>query len=197
MARQPVFDGHNDALTREDHAAIVAGRSDGHVDLPRMRAGGMRGGIFAVFTPSARERKRPLRRRPGVVEFELSPPVGQRKAAAHATEVAGRLLALERVGEVRVAGEADGGLELTIACPYPELVPGESIAVDGACLTAARVVPGEFTAHLVRTTLERTAFGGGVVMKSTMTRTDEELVVRFDKAGVKILSAVLAPLTRE
>ena len=64
------------------------------------------------------------------------------------------------VGEVRAAREADGGLELTIACPYPALVPGESIAVDGACLTAARVAPGDFTAHLVRTTLERTAFGG-------------------------------------
>jgi riboflavin synthase len=63
------------------------------------------------------------------------------------------------VGEVRAAREADGGLELTIACPYPALVEGESIAVDGACLTAARVGPGEFTAHLVRTTLERTAFG--------------------------------------
>ena len=63
------------------------------------------------------------------------------------------------VGEVRAAREAEGGLELTIACPYPELVAGESIAVDGACLTAARVALGEFTAHLVRTTLERTAFG--------------------------------------
>src|SRR5919107_3922329 len=63
------------------------------------------------------------------------------------------------VGEVRAAREAEGGLELTIACPYPELVAGESIAVDGACLTAARVAPGEFIAHLVRTTLERTAFG--------------------------------------
>jgi hypothetical protein len=38
-------------------------------------------------------------------------------------------------------------------------------------------------------------FGAGVVMKSTLTRTDEELVVRFDKAGVKILSATHAPLT--
>lgn len=63
------------------------------------------------------------------------------------------------VGEIRAARDADGGLELTIACPYPELAAGESIAVDGACLTAARVGPGEFTAHLVRTTLERTAFG--------------------------------------
>ena len=42
------------------------------------------------------------------------------------------------VGEVRETKQAEGGLELTVACPYPELVPGESIAVDGACLTAAR-----------------------------------------------------------
>ena len=62
------------------------------------------------------------------------------------------------LGEVRQAREADGGLELTIACPYPELIAGESIAVDGACLTAARVSAGAFTAHLVRTTLERTGF---------------------------------------
>ena len=62
------------------------------------------------------------------------------------------------VGEVRQAREADGGLELTIASPYPELIAGESIAVDGACLTAARVSGGEFTAHLVQTTLDRTGF---------------------------------------
>jgi DNA helicase-2/ATP-dependent DNA helicase PcrA len=37
-------------------------------------------------------------------------------------------------------------------------------------------------------------FGRGVVVKSTLTRTDEELVVRFD-SGVKILSGTLAPLT--
>ena len=67
------------------------------------------------------------------------------------------------VGEVREARPADGGLELTIACPYPELVLGESIAVDGACLTAARVSPGAFTAHLVRTTLERTGFAAYTV----------------------------------
>jgi riboflavin synthase len=67
------------------------------------------------------------------------------------------------VGEVREAREADGGLELTIAFPYAELAPGESIAVDGACLTAASVSPGAFTAHLVRTTLERTGFAAYAV----------------------------------
>jgi DNA helicase II / ATP-dependent DNA helicase PcrA len=39
-------------------------------------------------------------------------------------------------------------------------------------------------------------FGRGVIMKSTLTRTEEELLVRFDKAGVKILSGSIAPLTK-
>ncbi len=40
------------------------------------------------------------------------------------------------------------------------------------------------------------SFGPGTVVKSTLTRTDEELVVKFDKAGLKILSGMLAPLTK-
>ena len=40
------------------------------------------------------------------------------------------------------------------------------------------------------------AFGSGTVVKSTLTRTDEELVVKFDKAGLKILSGLLAPLSK-
>ena len=62
------------------------------------------------------------------------------------------------VGEVRRRVADEGGLELTIACPYEALVAGESVAVDGACLTAQRVAPGEFTAHIIRTSLDRTKF---------------------------------------
>ncbi len=40
------------------------------------------------------------------------------------------------------------------------------------------------------------AFGPGTVVKSTLTRTDEELVVMFEKVGLKILSGMLAPLTK-
>jgi membrane dipeptidase len=99
----PVFDGHNDALTCEDHAGLVAGREDGHLDLPRMREGGMRGGIFAVFTPS-REDGSHLRRFGGKGYREPpARPVEQGPAAAHATAAAGRLLRLEREGHLRVA----------------------------------------------------------------------------------------------
>ncbi|HYT12104.1 MAG TPA: UvrD-helicase domain-containing protein [Candidatus Nitrosopolaris sp.] len=40
------------------------------------------------------------------------------------------------------------------------------------------------------------AFGTGTVVKSTLTRTDEELVIKFDRVGLKILSGMLAPLTK-
>jgi membrane dipeptidase len=103
----PVFDGHNDALTREDHALLVDGRPDGHLDLPRMRAGGVRGAIFAVFTPSADDDDLELvQRDDDVVEFAMSPSVPHEVAAAFASAAAGRLLALERAGHVRIAREA-------------------------------------------------------------------------------------------
>jgi riboflavin synthase len=63
------------------------------------------------------------------------------------------------VGKVRGAAPAGGGIELTLDCPYQDLGPGESVAVDGACLTVERLVDGGFAAHVVHTTLERTRFG--------------------------------------
>ena len=62
------------------------------------------------------------------------------------------------IGQVRGRVAAENGLELTIACPYEGLVPGESLAVDGACLTAQSVTSGEFTSHIIRTSLDRTNF---------------------------------------
>jgi riboflavin synthase len=63
------------------------------------------------------------------------------------------------IGTVREARPSDGGLELTIECSYPDLAAGESVAVDGACLSVAAVVARGFTAHVVRTSLDRTRFG--------------------------------------
>jgi membrane dipeptidase len=98
-----VFDGHNDALTREDYADLSAGREGGHLDLPRMRAGGMRGGIFAVFTSSPGFEWTEIERPDGVREIPPAEPVAHPVAAAFATRAAGRLAALERAGHVRIA----------------------------------------------------------------------------------------------
>jgi membrane dipeptidase len=98
-----VFDGHNDALTAEHHARLADGAAEGHLDLPRMRAGGVRGGIFAVFTPSPGWRDMPSLGPAGAVALEPAEPVDHDVAAADASAVAGRLLALERAGLMRVA----------------------------------------------------------------------------------------------
>jgi riboflavin synthase len=63
------------------------------------------------------------------------------------------------VGEVRRVDRSPEGLELTIGAPYEDLIPGESVAVDGACLTVQALGDGGFTAHVIRTSLERTRFG--------------------------------------
>jgi membrane dipeptidase len=99
----PVFDGHNDALTALNHPSLGTGGGDGHLDLPRMRAGGVRGAIFAVFTESDEPHVDPQLRADGAYARPPSPPVEYERAAAASTSAAGRLFALERSGALRIA----------------------------------------------------------------------------------------------
>jgi riboflavin synthase len=73
----------------------------------------------------------------------------------------GIVSAVGRVATVtRNAGRRRGdALVLEIRAPYRNLKRGESIAVNGACLTVERVVRGGFTVRAVDTTLDRTLFG--------------------------------------
>jgi membrane dipeptidase len=125
----PVFDGHNDALTREDYAELAGGRSGGHLDLPRMREGGMRGGIFAIFTPSPEEHVGPRRFGGGAYREPLAKPLEQGAAAAHATAAAGRLLRLEQEGQVRVARAI---ADLDAAHDDPSSPPAAVLHLEGA-----------------------------------------------------------------
>jgi riboflavin synthase len=61
-------------------------------------------------------------------------------------------------GQVQRAQRNADGLELTISAPYTDLTEGESVAVDGACLTVQSLSTGGFTSHIIRTTLDRTRF---------------------------------------
>lgn len=63
------------------------------------------------------------------------------------------------VGSVQRARSRTDGLELAIQCAYPDLQLGESIAVDGACLTVQSLTERAFAVHIVGTSLERTRFG--------------------------------------
>ena len=57
------------------------------------------------------------------------------------------------------SGKGDGGRVVRIRAPYRGLKKGESIAVNGACLTVEKVMKGGFTVHAVQTTLGRTLIG--------------------------------------
>ena len=104
----PVFDGHNDALTREGGEDLACRGDRGHLDLPRMREGGMRGGIFAIFTPSDGEPSQQVSfGANGSYSEPLAEPLGHEAAAAHAGRAADRLLDLERRGELVVARSID------------------------------------------------------------------------------------------
>lgn len=124
----PIFDGHNDALTRDDHGLLVAGRPDGHLDLPRMAQARLRGAIFAVFTPSDPDSHELVPRDDGVIEFEYAKPVPQSMAAGQASAAAGRLVALERAGHVRMARDV-ADVDLAIEGEGP---PAVVLHLEGA-----------------------------------------------------------------
>ena len=63
------------------------------------------------------------------------------------------------VGVIRAVARTSEGLELRVSAPFRGLERGESIAIDGACLTVVRLGRGTFTVHVIDTTLDRTRFG--------------------------------------
>lgn len=67
----------------------------------------------------------------------------------------GIVSAVGRVGSVA----RNRGLTLSIRAPFKAIKRGESIAVNGACLTVERVLKGGFAVHVVETTEGRTLFG--------------------------------------
>ena len=69
-------------------------------------------------------------------------------------EGTGTVVALTRSG-------SGHGARLEVDAPWPpgELAVGDSVAVDGCCLTVVARIPGGFAAELVAETLRRTALG--------------------------------------
>jgi riboflavin synthase len=71
---------------------------------------------------------------------------------------------VEGTGTVAALAVADGGggARLEVEAPFlaGELRLGESVAVNGCCLTVAEATPAGFAADLVAETLRRTALGG-------------------------------------
>lgn len=63
------------------------------------------------------------------------------------------------MGMVERARRGKQALELVIAGPYRGLKVGESVAVDGVCLTVVRAARGTFTVQIVTATVDRTTLG--------------------------------------
>jgi riboflavin synthase len=66
---------------------------------------------------------------------------------------------VEDVGTIEQVWITPAGRELRVRCRYDDLASGESIALDGACLTVREHGPSWFTVAAVTTTLERTTIG--------------------------------------
>ncbi len=116
----PVFDGHNDFLLRLLRAAPgdadriwLEGDGTGHLDLPRMQAGGFAGGLFAIYVPS------PLPA--GIADIDalmdappyavpLPEPIALAPAQHVALTMAGHLMRMARVsrGAFRLCRDAAG-----------------------------------------------------------------------------------------
>ena len=65
---------------------------------------------------------------------------------------------VDAVGRID-AVHVNNGVDLRVKASYKGVKKGESISVNGACLTVERVVKGGFTVHAVATTLRRTLIG--------------------------------------
>ena len=103
------------------------------------------------------------------------------------------------VGRVAAVVQADGGLDVAIDAPYPDLELGESIAVDGACLTVVATDGTRFHVHIVRTSLDRTRFGtlaaGDAVNLERALRAGDRLgghIVQGHVDGVGVIEQVRA-----
>ena len=70
---------------------------------------------------------------------------------------------VDDVGTIERVATTAAGRELRVRCRYDDLQPGESIAINGACLTVREHGSGWFTTAAVHTTIAVTTIGGWAV----------------------------------
>ena len=68
---------------------------------------------------------------------------------------------VQELGTIEALDSGDRGATLTVSARLAEgLRPGDSVAVNGVCLTATAVSDGAFDAEVMNETLERSSLGG-------------------------------------
>ena len=127
-----IFDGHNDSLGRLQQFGVaperfVTGLPDRAIDLPRARAGGFGGGLFAIFASSE-------------VKGDYGTPIAHEAAAAFTLAALGRAHALATAadGAVRIARSVeeldrcrdDGALAMVAHLEGAEAIDPDLTALD-------------------------------------------------------------------
>jgi riboflavin synthase len=97
------------------------------------------------------------------------------------------------LGTVEAAEASDGGVRLTVRTAL-ELREGDSVAVNGVCLTATSVPDGGFTADVMHETLRRSSLGaleeGSKVNLELPLRADDRLGGHFVQGHVDGLGTI-------
>jgi DNA helicase II / ATP-dependent DNA helicase PcrA len=85
----------------------------------------------------------------------------------------------------------EGPAGIPSGMPVPGMAPARVIEAARPAIPVdlvQRYQPGDRVEHR--------SWGRGAVLKSTMTRTDEEIIVKFERVGMKILAVSLAPIVK-
>lgn len=167
----PVFDGHNDFLLRllRDPAARertwLTDTGEGHLDLPRMRAGGFAGGFFAVYIPSPVAHDDPdfdaiMRNPPYSLPLPAEIPLNDALPVAMA--MVGHLRWMERTGHLKICLSV-GDIRAAIAAgQIAAVLHFEGAEPIGADLDALHVWHAAGLRSLGPVWSRPTAFGHGV-----------------------------------
>ena len=144
----PFFDGHNDVLLRLSRragadavAAFLQGDDKGQLDLPKARAGGFAGGLFAIFVPSTE--KKAAAKETASPDFASTPePPGVDVAEAQRTvfgmmsllfrieaQSAGRLRVCRDTGDIKSC-LADGALAAVLHIEGAEAIDANFELLD-------------------------------------------------------------------
>lgn len=142
---QAVFDGHNDVLLRlwqnarkgsDPVREFVDGIDQGHIDAPRARAGGLVGGLSAVYVPSGDLILQPPNE-DGHYATPLSEPLEHLPSLATAMEIADIAVRLDRAGAwklCRSTAEIRRAVEAGVFASVLHMEGCEAIGADLAAL---------------------------------------------------------------
>ncbi len=197
----PVFDGHNDTLLKLEMRER-AGRgksffdhsSEDHIDLPRARAGGFAGGLFAMFVPGVQDMQ--LMRSLGSADPRHYQRLGQEEALSWTLSMTSRALKLEAAsqGACRIARSARE-IEAAMAAGQMAMVLHiEGAECIGPDLAALDVLHAAGLRSLGPVWSRRNIFGDGVPMAfpsspdtgEGLTDLGRQLVRRCNALGIMV-----------